>query len=158
LLCSVHERCLKEGIEVSDRKLGQWQRALQASAWLDGRAEVGVEDFDIIAFMAWDSAKEIDKARSIVGSCDLELVQGLIRKVDEARNAYMQARNQGLDADKAGKVLDQIIATAEHVNDALQRYRLKPESKRDVARAVKSLHKDFEALYSKFQPALAEEG
>src|SRR5690606_19260467 len=35
LLCSIQERCQKEGIDISDRKLAQWQRALQANAWLE---------------------------------------------------------------------------------------------------------------------------
>jgi MoxR-like ATPase len=158
LLCSVHERCLKEGIDVSDRKLAQWQRALQASAWLAGRDEVSVEDFAVLRFMAWDDGKDIAKADSIIASCDMELVQGLIKRVDEAREEYMKAKNSGLNADSAGKVLDKIIATAEHVSEAMKRLKLRPESKRDVCRAVQSLHKDFEALYSKFQPALEGEG
>lgn len=156
LLCSVHDRCAKESIEVSDRKLGQWQRALQASAWLAGRKYVGIEDFDVLAYMAWDNAPDISKVASIIQSCDLELVQGLIAKIDEARNGYQREKQKGLTAESAGVVLDNIIATAEHVNEALEKYQMRKESRRDVARAVKNLEKDFQAIYSKFEPAITE--
>lgn len=158
LLCSIQERCLKEGIDVSDRKLGQWQRGIQANAWLAGRDEVAVEDLDIISFMAWDNEKDIPKAASIVNSCDLELVQGLIKKVDEARQAYNTVKQRGINPSNAGQVLDKIIWTAEMVSSSMKRYKLRESSKADVARAVKSLHKDFEELYGKFQPALEGDG
>jgi len=154
LLCVIQERCLKEGLDVSDRKLGQWQRAIQANAWLAQREEVSVEDLDIIALMAWDNEKDIQKAASIVTSCDLEIAQSLIKKVDAARQAYNSLKQSGINAQNAGQVLDKIIKTAEEVSDAMRRYKLRPNSKNDVARAVKSLHRDFEELYAKFQPAL----
>lgn len=154
LLCAIQERCLKESIDVSDRKLGQWQRAIQANAWLAGRNEVSVEDLDIIALMAWDNEKDIQKAASIVTSCDLEIAQSLIKKVDAARQAYNSLKQSGINAQNAGQVLDKIIKTAEEVSDAMRRYKLRPNSRNDVARAVKSLHRDFEELYAKFQPAL----
>lgn len=156
LLCSVQERCLKEDIEVSDRKLGQWQRAIQASAWLDGRDEVCLDDFDVLLYMAWDDAKDIDKAKSIIDTCDREISQQLIKRVDDVRSGYQEARREGFDAEKAGKVLDEIIATAEYVGKAMKTYRLRPESKKDVSRAVANLKKDFDSLYSQFKPALED--
>lgn len=158
LLCSIQERCTKEGIDISDRKLGQWQRGIQANAWLSGRTEVAVEDMDIIAAMAWDNEKDIAKSASIITSCDMELTQSLIKRVDEARQAYASIKKTGLNASNASQVLDKIIKTAESVSAAMKRYKLREASKNDVARAVKSLQRDFEELYSKFQPALEGEG
>ena len=108
--------------------------------------------------MAWDNEKDIPKAASIVTSCDLELAQGLIKKVDEARQAYNAVKQRGINPSNAGQVLDKIIGTAEMVSSSMKRYKLRESSKADVARAVKSLHKDFEELYGKFQPALEGEG
>jgi len=157
LLCSIQERCLKEGIDISDRKLGQWQRGIQANAWLSGRIEVAVEDMDIIAFMAWDNEKDIAKSASIVTSCDIELTQALIKQVDEARKAYANIKKSGLNAVNASDVLNKIIKTAESVSSSMKRYKLREASKNDVVRAVKALQRDFEELYSKFQPALEGE-
>ena len=154
LLCSIQERCIKDEIDISDRKLGQWQRAIQANAWLEGRSNVSVEDLDIITFMAWDNEKDISKAAAIISSCDIELTQGLIRRVDEARQAYANIKKSGLTANNASQVLDKIIKTAESVSADMKRYVLRDQSRNDVARAVKSLQKDFEELYSKFQPVL----
>jgi MoxR-like ATPase len=154
LLCSIQERCIKEGIDISDRKLGQWQRGIQANAWLAQRADVAVEDIDIITAMAWDNEKDIAKAASIVTSCDIELTQSLIKQVDEARAAYSKIKNSGLNATNASSVLDKIIKTAESVSSAMKRYKLRETSRTDVARAVKALQRDFEELYGKFQPAL----
>jgi MoxR-like ATPase len=154
LLCSIQERCIKDEIDISDRKLAQWQRAIQANAWLSGRSEVSVEDMDVIVFMAWDNEKDIAKATAIVDSCDMELTQGLIKRVDEARSAYAGIKRSGLTANNASQVLDKIIKTAESVSGDMKRYKLRESSRNDVARAVKSLQRDFEELYSKFQPAL----
>lgn len=159
LLCSIQERCLKESIQVSDRKLGQWQRALQAVAWLDGRGQVGIADFGILTYMAWDNQPDIAKAKAIVDSCDLELMQSMIRKIDEARTAYQQANSAGMTAEKASKVLDLIIATAEQVSATMKTHKesMRPESRKDVKRAIGSLQKDFQTLYDRFKPALEEE-
>jgi MoxR-like ATPase len=158
LLCSIQERCIKDEIDISDRKLGQWQRGIQANAWLSGRTEVSVEDMDILPFMAWDNEKDIAKATAIISSCDLELAQGLIKRVDEARQAYANIKRTGLTAANASQVLEKIIRTAESVSGDMKRFKLRESSRNDVARAVKSLQRDFEELYSKFQPALDWEG
>ncbi len=57
-ICTLRAGLRRKELIASDRRWRQAVRLLQASAWLDGRAEVGETDLSVLTHVLWDSPAE----------------------------------------------------------------------------------------------------
>jgi MoxR-like ATPase len=146
ILCSLQERMLKDGIEISDRKFGQWQRAIQAMAWLGGETSAGLSDLGVVVYMGWENKADIPKVRAIVQSCDREVAQALIKKIDDARSEYQKIAGAGFTQQAVDRVLDLMVGALEQTDKVTNKIGLGAAQKKDIGRAVDALRADYEAI------------
>ena len=93
MLHSVRERLFvrevagekKPGVQISARRIGRLQKVLQAHAWLNGRDDVTLEDFECLQWGLWNNKDEYETARSILTTLDAEMVHGIVKAIDEGR-------------------------------------------------------------------------
>jgi MoxR-like ATPase len=74
----------KQKIFASSRRYGALQQALRAMAWLDGRTEVRLDDFDALSFGLWTDREQIDQVKAVVDAVDHEVVTNCVSKLKEA--------------------------------------------------------------------------
>jgi MoxR-like ATPase len=87
----------QKDIVVSDRRLGQSMRLLQASAWLDGRDTVGESDLDMLTHVLWDRPEERPIIeRELVQLVDPSAPEVLeqLDAIDELEAAFDEMRGQ----------------------------------------------------------------
>jgi MoxR-like ATPase len=152
ILCAVIERFHKEGIEVSDRKFGQWQRALQALAWLDGRQHVNLQDLNFVAFMSWEDAEHIAVIRSIVSTIEQDVTKNIVKELIALGGQYKTAINLPVTkraADQIDQLLDQTTTRLTSIAQNVARLGLTELSKADIVKHMGELKQSFQALYNK---------
>jgi MoxR-like ATPase len=152
VLCSIQERLLKDSIEVSDRKFGQWQRALQARAWISGRDHVSLSDLDIVPYMAWEDKKQIVQVQAVLSTAGMEITQSLITKIDGARAEYRQSI-AALTPAVAERLLEKIATTLEEVNVKRKRYSIEGDNQKAIRASTQKLKQDFDDLLKRFKAA-----
>jgi MoxR-like ATPase len=120
-VCQLRAGLRRAELVCSDRRWKQAVRLLQASAWLDGRAEVGENDLTVLTAVLWDSTAE----RPTVEREVLQLVS------PDAKEA--------LDlADAIDELEAQLDAMAGQSREALSEWAIK-EANRKLAKAGKRL-------------------
>ncbi len=133
-------------MQVSDRRATQLQAILRANAWLEGRDEVSIEDFDLLRHGLWTKRKDVEAIIAILDTVDQQLVQELQRKIDQGRGAYRQLQGNGFSPAQVNKVVDQIVAIAKEVKDTLEQPLFTRKSRQQIKAAMQALHKDFTDL------------
>lgn len=64
---------------ISDRRLAQAQRVLRARAWLDGRSDVALDDFDALRYCAWDQSEaHYNAAKAVTDALDQDVVRTIV--------------------------------------------------------------------------------
>ncbi|MDP6720581.1 MAG: AAA family ATPase, partial [Pirellulaceae bacterium] len=87
-LVDIITRLSKEQIDISERRSNQIQDVLAASAWLAGRTEVTLTDFDVLSFGFWIDEPHIETLDSILDTIDLKVVKKCIETIDKSRQQY----------------------------------------------------------------------
>jgi len=143
-------------VMVSDRRATQLQQVLRANAWLEGREEVSVEDFDVLRHGLWAKRKDLETIASVLDTLDSATVQDLVRKIDAGRSAYRSLQANGFGAAKVNEVTDQIKKIAYEVKIALDRPVFTSKGKTLVKTAIRALRTDFEELNTRAKKITGE--
>lgn len=131
---------------VSDRRATQLQMVLRANAWLEGRAEVSIEDFDVLRHGLWSKRRDIETVAATLDTLDQQTVQDLVRKIDLGRGAFRTLAQGGFGAAKVNEVTEQIKKIAYEVKAALEKPVFTVKGRASVRVAMKALRDDFEQL------------
>lgn len=138
-------------LEVSDRRATQLQQVLRANAWLEGRTEVTIEDFDVLRHGLWSKRADIEAIVAVLDTVDSARVQDLVRKIDVGRQAYRTLASQGFGAAKINDVAEQIKKIAYEVKEALQKPVFTRKGRAQVRDAMATLRTDFKNLTEQAQ-------
>lgn len=136
-------------IKVSDRRVTQLQRVLQANAWLEGRDEVTLEDFDVLKHGLWSARKDMEQVDAVIDTIDSHMVQQIIKEIDDARDAYRALKSNGYTVARMTEVHEQIKCVAVSVVKRLELPVFTKSGKADVKRATARLRRDFEELQAR---------
>jgi MoxR-like ATPase len=137
---------LKPGIQISARRIGQLQKVLKASAWLHDRKKVTLDDFYYLKWGLWNDRQDYETVSSVLSTLDNEVVQELVKMIDEGRRAYSEMRDDGYKSLKLNQVTDKIVEIVKDVRARLEEPVFTDNGRESVIKAMKSLQKDFGSL------------
>ena len=140
-------------VDVSDRRATQLQRILQVNAWLEGRDEVTIEDFEVLKHGLWSKRKDIEAVKATLDSIDAEAVQEIVKMADTGRAAYRQLQSQGFGVAKVNEVTNQIRKIAVEVQARLAEPVFTKKGRKDIKKAMAALRADFVDLDKAAQKA-----
>ncbi len=133
-------------VEVSDRRSTALQIVLQANAWLEGRDQVTIEDFDVLKHGLWSKRKDLETVKATLGTIDAQAVQEIVALADEGRGAYRTLQSTGFGAAKVNAVTEQIKKIAYDVQQRLKQPVYTKAGRVKIKKAMKALRDDFEDL------------
>lgn len=146
----------KEGIAISSRRLGALQDALRASAWLDGRDEVSILDFGIMAFGLWNDRADLEHVKASLDTLDQLLVGELIGKIDAARLEYQSLTNEDFGTSRVTQVTETFARVIAEVKSASARPVFTSGGQTKIKKAMGKLVRDFKDMSSR-QATFCEE-
>lgn len=146
MLDEIVGRIADGGIIVSDRRSTQLQTVLQANAWLAGRDEVGIEDFDVLKYGLWSKRGDIESIRAVLGSIDNQAVNEIVKMAQQGRAAYRDLQSSGFGVAKVNEVTEQIKKIAYDVQQRLMRPVYTRSGRQKIKTAMAALRADFENL------------
>jgi MoxR-like ATPase len=128
-ICTLRATLRRKELVSSDRRWRQAVRLLQASAWLDGRPEVGENDLEILTHVLWDSPAQkptverevlqlinpdAREALDLAAAID-ELEAALDAKAGQSRESLSEwaIKEANAKLGRAGKKLDKLRADAD---------------------------------------------
>lgn len=85
---SVRQRCKKQGVTVSDRRLNQALDVVAAHAWIHGREQATADDLDALGVVFWNQEQDIEVLEGVLATRDQAFVAECVKHIDEAREAY----------------------------------------------------------------------
>ncbi len=136
----------KEGIAISSRRLGALQDAMRASAWLDGRTEVSINDFGILAFGLWNDRADHEHVKATLDSLDQVLVSALIDKIDKARTEYKQLTDSDFGTSRVTQVTELFALTVAEVKKVCAEPVFTKGGENKIKKAMGKLVKDFKEM------------
>lgn len=141
-------------VTVSDRRSTQLQTVLQANAWLEGRTEVSIEDFEVLKHGLWSKRADIETIRAVLETVDKVAVDEIIKMSQEGRGAYRDLQSSGFGVARVNAVTDQIRAIAFEVLTRLKRPVYTKEGRAKINKAMADLRADFEDLDKRAKSAI----
>lgn len=137
-LKKLRSACRVDGLAVSDRKWVQCAKLLKASAWLDGRNEVDVEDLGVLSHSLWMDVKSIKAVERCVFSVSNPLHLRAVEIEDQAAEVFAAVPVEGSPNYKTAleNALQQLTDQARALEEMISNSRA-----RDKARARESLDK-----------------
>ncbi len=135
-----------EKVSVSDRRSTQLVVALQANAWLAGRPEVGVVDFDILKHGLWAKRTDMDNVRAVLETIDSVAIKEIADLADEGRGAYRQVQATNFPVAKVNEVMMKIQDITRKVDKRLKTPVFTQKGRKKVMRIMQDVGKDFKAL------------
>lgn len=136
-------------MQVSDRRASQLQSVLRANAWLEGRDQVSIEDFDLLRHGLWSRRKDIETINAVLDTVDVSMVQELTRLIDTGRSAYKGLVQAGFGAAQVNQVATQIRKIAHEVQEKLNKPLFTKKSRQNVKGHIKLLEGDFKELLAR---------
>lgn len=136
----------RPGIAISSRRIGQLQKVLRASAWLAGRGEVTIADFDALRYGLWNDRQDIEQVEAVLDTIDAEEVKRLIDSIDTVRREYDQVKRGGFGATRVNEVAKRIEQVARDTRARLELPLFTPRGHRDVSKAIQPLKAAFMEL------------
>jgi MoxR-like ATPase len=151
-IVATQERLEKQNIRNSSRRFGALQRALRASAWLDNRAAVRLDDFDVLKFGLWANNKDIEKVDAVIEAVDHDVVNQCIMKL---KDATKQCRsNPSIQA--APKLIKTASAAAAEASAMLKQFGARSAGRAKIKAEIKALREVYDELKAKVEPHLAK--
>ncbi len=137
-------------IKNSSRRYGALQLALRASAWLDGRVEVLLDDFDALKFGLWTTRDQIDPVNKVIEAVDHEVVNTCISKL---RETLKQCR--ATNSVQAAPGLIKLSAkVANEVNEMLTTRGARIKGRNQIKEEIGKLKEVYLVLRKKVDPHL----
>ena len=140
-------------VTVSDRRSTQLQTVLQANAWLEGRDEVSIEDFDVLKHGLWSKRADLETIRAVLDTIDAQAVQEIVKMAQEGRGAYRDLQSSGFGVARVNEVTDQIRQIAFEVQARLKKPVFTKQGRAKIKKAMAALRADFESLNTRAQAA-----
>lgn len=150
MLISVYERLANEKIAISSRRLVQLQMVLQASAWMQGRTQTGIQDFKHLLWCCWTRREDLQKVKAVLDTVDAEYVRVVNKNINEARQMHSDFQGRGWTVDRAHEFLTKSTEVGENVAEVLSSGNLTKTAETDVRRAVKLLKIEVEAVLKRY--------
>lgn len=98
---TLREAMRAEGIVPSDRRWKQSTKLLQASAFMQGRDEVNVDDIQVLRYALWDTPSQIQKVERMTLSVSNPLAEQALSLLEIAEEIAQESRrSKGLANDK----------------------------------------------------------
>ena len=158
-LVRLRHRLVKENVVNTGRRMVTLQMVLRASAWLAGRAEVTLEDFDALRFGLWHDKEQIDVVAAVLDTIDHETVTKAMKLIDEASQQHRQ--NQGLPAQRALQeaphVCRKIREMMKQVQTLITETGLTKKGRDRVRAATTELRARYDALNAKVEAAVGQQ-
>lgn len=136
----------KDGIAISSRRLGALQDAMRAAAWLDGRTEVSIHDFSILAFGLWNDRADHEHVKATLDSLDQALVSALIDKIDHARTEYKQLTDADFGTSRVTTVTELFAETVAEVKKVCAAPVFTKGGEAKIRKAMGKLVRDFKEM------------
>jgi MoxR-like ATPase len=118
-------------LDLSDRRLVNLLRILQAHAWIyssergEDKLKVRIDDFEVVKFCAWESTEQqFDAVHKIVAKIDQDNVKQV---VDRLTNAIRQCK-QASDPSQAPNFAKQATETAKWINEFIKTNAIRREN------------------------------
>lgn len=146
----------KPGIQISARRIGQLQKVLKAHAWLNGRDEVTLEDFEALQWGLWNDRDEYETVKSVLETLDSESVKELVTMIDEGRSAYRELGSSGYGSARVNKVTEMIKDIAQTVRERLEEPVFTEKGRDSIRRAMSGLKEDFIELNEKAKDLITD--
>jgi MoxR-like ATPase len=153
---NVNGKMVASDFEVSDRRATQLQRVLRANAWLEGREEVSLEDFDVLRHGLWSKRKDIESIVTALETIDLKLVQELVQMIDACRTAYRSLASRGNGPAMMAEVMQEMKKVAYEVKSKLATPIFTKKGRTMVCDAMVKLRGDFNDLNERTKQAAGE--
>lgn len=141
----------QNSVEVSDRRSTQLQVVMQANAWLEGRDQVGIEDFEVLKHGLWSKRKDLETVRATLDTIDNAAVNEIVKMADAGRGAYRNLQNAGFGVAKVNEVTEQIKKIAYEVQQRLKQPVYTKQGRAKIKKAMAALRSDFEDLNARAQ-------
>lgn len=137
----------RPGVDISDRRLVEIQSVLQANAWLEGRAEVTIEDLDqALQFCCWDSKEDIEILAGALDGIDSEVVKKLVAIVDKGREAKRELDQSGYDPGPVNRALGRIKRAAAAARELYDQPVFTRRGREQAKNALQKLKEDFQEI------------
>jgi MoxR-like ATPase len=148
VLVDVRHRLAKEKVNNSGRRMAALQGVLRASAWLDGRSTVTLEDFDVLRFGLWHDKEQIALVDSVLDTIDQETVKQCIKHIDEALAEHARIANLATQRRLEGApvVIKKMTESAQAVQKLLAEPGATRKGRERVSKAMESLREKFKTL------------
>ncbi len=138
----------KQKINSSSRRYGALQQVLRALAWLDGRTEALLDDFDALSFGLWQNREDIDAVKSVVDAVDHQVVQDCLTKL---RDAISKCSGNPSPA-QVPPLLQLAAHAATEARKSLQAKGARKEGRAKIKHEIEQLKVVYDKLRGKVEP------
>jgi MoxR-like ATPase len=112
------------GMKVSDRRLNQAKKLLQANAFLAGRTEANVDDVQVLRHALWDTPSQIQIVERLTMQVSNPIAAEALEMLDKAEEIATEIRDsKGLSAAKKGELTTQLNGRLKVITSELERIR-----------------------------------
>jgi MoxR-like ATPase len=156
-LTDIIARLAKDEVAVSDRRSVKAVEVLCASAWLDGRTEASLEDFDALKFVLWQDEPHIAAVAAILDTLDKETVKKCVSEIDACRGEFAQLKKQSRECrlGRAPQLLKRMTDVANDAKERVAKEGATARGKEQVRQALAALRDDFKALRDEVRKELS---
>lgn len=137
-------------IHNSSRRFGALQMGLRASAWLDGRDKVLLDDFDALKFGLWTTRDQIDAVVAVVEACDQQVVNECLTKL---RSALRHCKETTSLAAAPGLIKLAGKAATES-KEMLEKFGARTKGKEQIKDGIAQLKVAYTELKARVKPVL----
>lgn len=141
-------------IKNSSRRFGALQQALRATAWLDGRSKVLLDDFDVLRFGLWTNGKDIEQVNAVIEAVDHDVVNQCVLRLKEATKQCKS--NPSIQA--APKLIKIASAAATEAKQMLEQNGARAAGRAKIKAEIKALREVYDELRRKVEPHLVKGG
>lgn len=138
----------KQKIHSSSRRYGALQQVLRSLAWLDGRDEALLDDFDALSFGLWTDRDQIDPVKAVVDAVDHQVVQECLGKLREAIGKCSGSPS----AQQVPALLQLAAHAATEARKMLQQSGARKEGRAKIKHEIEQLKTVYDKLRGKVEP------
>ena len=143
-LVSLDKKLRDAKVEVSARRLGRLQNVMRAAAWLAGRSEVKMDDFDVLEFGLWHDRQQIKTAKQLVAAIDEEVVNKAIAAL---RDAAAQCKGGvGISKDRAPQLVQMIGEAIELAHQLRAEFGMRESSEARIKAEFDALRQTYDKI------------
>ena len=136
-------------ILVSDRRSTDLQTVLQANAWLDGRDQVTLDDFNVLHQGLWNKRRDLTVASTLVATLDAVALQECLRELQRGRGIYRNVAAAGFGPSAVNTAVSEMKAIAIDIQGRLAEPIFRAESRTEIKDAVLEMRVDYDDLRSR---------